>query len=264
MCQFSSTLLASYSEITSLILQCQGGSGVIDCLKALSVLQRGLMTLSLWTNTPIVIHQSDDGDLEEADGDLSTPIQNFESWVSFLQLSSLVVTLDRSTGQIIPTERLEGSAIANTTQLVLPILLEKFLNSQQEDEMDHHAMECLSASFEFITGVLTAAKIIYLPDYGPHLPPTASAFAHHSLWSIFGCLDLVTNRILASLTTLPSLTTSNFQEFLLSTVPRGPFQLLSLLRVISSSLQISDEQSFYYNLTESIGVYLEGHLVCDP
>jgi hypothetical protein len=219
------------------------------------------MTLTLWTNTPLIHDPSEN--LEETDEEFPpSQLHNYESWVSFLQLSSQVVSLDTIVERLLSVERWEESAIAQTTQLVIPILLEIFFGLQMGDDVAHIAMECLSSSFELIAGVLTAAKVIYLPNYSRQLSPTASAFVQQSLWSIFGCLDLVVNRFLSLLKVLPSLTTMSFQEYLLTTASQGPFELLSLLRALSSSLQLS-EQSCYYNLTESIGLFLEGHLVSD-
>jgi hypothetical protein len=261
MCQFSSTLLFAYSELTSFVLQSQRNGENAHLLKSLAILRKGLMTLTLWTNTPLIHDPSEN--LEETDEEFPpSQLHNYESWVSFLQLSSQVVSLDTIVERLLSVERWEESAIAQTTQLVIPILLEIFFGLQMGDDVAHIAMECLSSSFELIAGVLTAAKVIYLPNYSRQLSPTASAFVQQSLWSIFGCLDLVVNRFLSLLKVLPSLTTMSFQEYLLTTASQGPFELLSLLRALSSSLQLS-EQSCYYNLTESIGLFLEGHLVSD-
>jgi hypothetical protein len=249
-----------YSDLTSFVRQYPHLDQSSRC-KLLSLLSKALLTLSLWTNTPLGSH-GESNDVED-DEELRNPRpQMLDSWISFLQLSCQVITMDTSSGQLVGVEQWEESALEHTTQRILPFLLETYFDPNRDEETSDLVAECLSTCFEFLTGTLSSAKILYRQEA---LMTRTDSTLQRGLWSIFGSLDRVMNLLLSSIhdMMIPSLSTSNFQDFLLASAASSPLQLLPSLQAITSSLQTS-EILFYFNLAEAVGSFLEGHLVGFP
>ena len=244
-----------YSDLAFLFRQYPQLDKTSRC-KLLSLLRKALLTLSLWTNTP----RGTAGEAE-ADEELSISCAPMlDSWISFLQLSSQAITTDPSSGQLLSKEQWEESALEHTTQRLLPLLLDLLFHPERDEEINDLVTECLSTCFEFLTGTLSSAKILRSQSE-QESSDLMTRNDCRGLWSIFGSLDHVMNVLLSSIHhTIPSLSTSNFQDFLLDAASPTPLRLLPSLQAITASLRTS-EIPFFFNLAEVVGGFLDGHLV---
>lgn len=238
--QFSSILFSLFSEIAQSLEFSPHESDISRMY--ISLLRKALLTLSLWVNTPILSC--------DIDGAEETENRNNDSWVTFQQLSSLVIVID-SDNKINFGEQWEGSVIYSIGSHVFPFLMSILVQKSGNTELLERAIECTSTMLEFLSGILLLAQ----PER------QNSAFSQFGLWSIFTCLDQIVNLQLYSIGFDPPFTTSNFQNNLIEVASREPLCALPVLVRILSSFCKSTEQSFHFHLAECVAVIIERHLV---
>ena len=307
-CRFVHTLIYSFSLTNSLISNClslsQYNESHISTL--LLLLSKGLTTISLWMNSSITNRKQINESIEDDSENINSYNNFIESWLSFDSLTSIVLSIDESSNRNIVCNmgQWEGSIIESMTNRVTPILINLVLghngnsenNSENNDDIQHLSIQCLSALLEFFTGALSLAKtdfitISFSDQQNSHDSNLRIHQYQQTVWSIFGCIDTIVNMLLSSssscITSIfndeiinTQLTTSNLGNLLFSEVSslsilmpnNQSLKLYYALRNLASSLQHqiqnqhqrnenSEISILYFNLTECIGAFLENHLV---